>query len=282
MKRYMWIAAVVIILSLSWLAVAHEKHPSVINLETGNQSRLKDIVPDLERSRVVLVGEHHNNSSHHRAQLRVIQVLRESGAKVAIGLEMFRMDSQDALDRWVDGKISSDEFQQIYYSNWNFPWEAYSMIFEYARQNRIPMVGLNVPRDITRKVSRQGFQSLSKAQRGELPEVTCRVDKEYMDYIKESYGAHAHGKLNFTYFCEAQLVWDNAMAVNTLAYLNANPDAVVVILTGTGHAQKAAIPRQIRQRSDVPYTVILPEVPGMVDSQTVSTKNADYLLTELD
>ena len=100
------------------------------------------------------------------------------------------------------------------------------MIFEYAREEQIPMIGLNVPRDITRQVSQKGFSSLSKEQRGQLSEVTCRVDKEYLDYIKKAFGGHGHGKLNFTYFCEAQLVWDSAMAINSLEYLRKNPDAV--------------------------------------------------------
>ena len=94
-------------------------------------------------------------------------------------------------------------------------------------------------------------------------------------------GEHAHGKLNFTYFCEAQMVWDTAMAVYSLNYLEKNPNAVVVILTGVGHAQKGAVPRQIHIRSKVPYAVILPEVSGGIDRETISANEADYLMLEL-
>jgi uncharacterized iron-regulated protein len=102
-----------------------------------------------------------------------------------------------------------------------------------------------------------------------------------MDYIKQAFGGHAHGNLNFNYFCEAQLVWDNVMAINTLNYLEKYPDTVVVILAGTGHARKGAIPRQIRKRSDVPHAVILPAVTGMIDPNTISSKDADYLILGL-
>ena len=206
------------------------------------------------------------------AQLMVIQALYQSGANVAIGLEMFRHDSQNALDHWIAGEMAENEFERIYYDNWNFPYSAYRPIFEYAKEKKIPLIGLNLPRKITRQVSRRGFQSLSKEEKGKLSEVACRVDETYMKYIRKAFGGHAHGNLNFTYFCEAQLVWDNAMAINTLDYLSTNPDAVVVVLTGTGHAQKSAIPRQIRSRSSLPYAVILPEVPGMLDAQTVGKK----------
>jgi hypothetical protein len=53
---------------------------------------------------------------------------------------------------------------------------------------------------------------------------------------------------------------------------------VVVILTGVGHARKGAVPRQIHLRSPVPTTVLLPEVPGSIDPQTVDSEDADFLL----
>jgi len=52
----------------------------------------------------------------------------------------------------------------------------------------------------------------------------------------------------------------------------------VVILTGVGHAQKGAVPRQIRLRSPVPVAVFLPEVPGSIDPKTVDLQDADFLL----
>jgi len=125
---------------------------------------------------------------------------------VAVGLEMFRTNSQDALDQWVNGRISEKEFQKIYSENWGFPWALYSMILEFAREAKLPLVALNVPRALTSR-SPGGFKSLSEEQRAKLPFVECRVEPEYMDFIKRAYGAHGHGQMNFTNFCEAQLVW---------------------------------------------------------------------------
>ena len=251
------------------------------DLNLGKETRMSEAVALLKQNRIVLVGEHHGNEKHHEAQLGVIRTLKEAGLQVAIGLEMFRSDSQQALDRWISGDIDEEKFQQIYYDNWNFPWSAYGRIFEYAREEKIPLMGLNVSRSITRQVSQQGFKSLTAAQKGKLSNITCRVDKEYMDYIRNAFGGHAHGNLNFNYFCEAQLVWDNVMAINTLNYLETYPDTVIVVLTGTGHARKGAIPRQIRKRSRVPYAVILPEVEGIVDPETVSAEDADYIILDL-
>ena len=251
------------------------------DLNLGKETSMSNAIGLLKQNRIILVGEHHSNKKHHEAQRDVIRALKETGIKVAIGLEMFRSDSQQALDRWINGDIDEEKFQQLYYDNWNFPWSAYRRIFEYAREEKIPLIGLNVPRNITRQVSQQGFKSLTAAQKGKLSNVTCRVDEEYMNYIKNAFGAHAHGDLDFTHFCEAQLVWDNVMAINTLNYLQKYPDAVVVVLTGTGHARKGAIPRQIRKQSRLPHAVILPQVKGIVDPETISTKDADYIMLDL-
>jgi uncharacterized iron-regulated protein len=278
MKPGRTILTLLILLAAAGSLPAGPADPIVYDLRQGRRLALSELAPELRRSRIVVVGEQHTDEAHHRAQLSVIQALVQAGAKVAVGLEMFRRDSQQALDRWTTGDIDPREFEAVYYDNWNYPWSAYSAIFEYARARRIPMIGLNVSRDITRQVAREGFQSLTEAQRGQLSDVACRIDEEYLRYIRRVYGAHAHGNMNFTFFCEAQMIWDVAMAVHSLEYLSKNPDATVVILTGVGHAQKGAVPRQISLRSQVPVAVMLPEVPGSIDPATVDVQDADYLL----
>ena len=238
---------------------------------------LSEAMDDSKRAQLIFVGENHVENSHHRAQLAVIRVLHGTGVSLVLGLEMFRRQSQEGLDRWIAGELSRREFQSIYYDNWNYPWTLYRDIFLYARKHKIPIIGLNVPRDITRQVARQGFASLTPEQIGELPEVACNVDQTYMEFIRRSFGAHAHGHTNFTYFCEAQIVWDTAMAWTLLTYLKKNPEATAVVLAGGGHAWKRGIPEQVRRRSDVPYRVILPEEQGRLDRDTVSPEDADYL-----
>lgn len=252
--------------------------PRVFDLNQQVEIALSQAMADLKQKRILLVGEYHTDKNHHLAQLQVIRMLHQSGVRLAIGLEMFRNDSQNDLDRWVSGDMPEKEFLKVYYDNWNFAWPFYSMIFEYARDHQIEMLGLNVPREITRQVSSQGFGSLNREQKGKLSNITCRVDKEYMQYIRRAFGAHAHGNLNFTYFCEAQLVWDTVMAITALDYLKSNPDTILVILAGTGHARKPAIPEQIRKRSKLPYAVILPEIPGRIDRNTISPKEADDII----
>jgi len=256
------------------------ENPRLYDLTGKKSIALQQLAGELKKKKIVLVGEHHNNTRHHINQLEVIRALHESGANVAIGMEMFRSDSQKYLDQWVAGEISEKEFEKIYYANWNYNWPLYAPILRYARDYNIPVLGLNVSRKITSQVARSGFQSLSDEQRGKLKDVACRVDKVYMDFIKRAYGAHGHGNMNFEYFCEAQLVWDNIMAINSIEYIRKNPDSTVVVVAGNGHVWKGGIPTQLENRSFPEYAVILPEIPGVVEKDTVDLGDTDYIFLE--
>ncbi len=140
------------------------------------------------------------------------------------------------------------------------------------------MVGLNVSRDITRQVAQQGFASLSNQQRGELGGVTCNVTREYRDFIRSAFGAHGHGNMDFIRFCEAQLVWDTAMAINSLNHLEQHSDRVMVLLAGSGHARKMGIPYQIKSRLPIPTTVLLPHTPDIFEPATLTGADADFII----
>ena len=278
MKRFRLLIIISLLLALFFFLRAYASTGAQIHrVSDGKVLSLSEVTTDLMESRLVFVGEIHTAQSHHHMQLQTIRALKEAGTPVAIGLEMFRRDSQANLDRWVKGELSEKEFEKIYSSNWNYPWPLYRDIFLFARDHQIPMIGLNVPSEITKQVARKGFSSLTPEQRGDLPMVTCRVDPEYMAFVRRSLAMHGHGGMEFTKFCEAQLVWDTAMAWSLLQYLGKNPEATVVVVAGSGHSWKLGIPAQIQSRSTLPFRVILPEIPGRVDKEDIALHEADYV-----
>ncbi len=241
----------------------------------------EEMIADLRQTQIVYVGELHDRLSHHQAQLQIIEALHRAGEEVAIGLEMFRVQNQEILDRWVAGEIDEAAFRFEFERNWGY-WEVYADIFRFARDEGIPLVALNIPREITQQVAREGFESLTPEQLEMVPGVRCDVDPEYEEYIRRSLGAHAHGHMEFRHFCEAQMVWDTAMAHNLVNYVKANPRKIAVVLAGSAHAWKYGIPRQVEYEMNVEYRVVLPEIPGRVTAQDVTTDEADYLLIGLD
>lgn len=237
--------------------------------------------PRLSSAEIVFVGEIHDRLNHHLAQLEIIKTIEETGKPLAVGLEMFKRMDQGILDQWISGGMDEGAFQAHFRRNWAATWPLYRDIFLHCRENRLPMVGLNVPREVTRQVAREGFRSLSEEQAGMLPLITSQVDPEYAAFIREAYGYHK-GEAAFTHFCEAQLVWDTAMAVYALQYLKNNPDRTLVVLAGSGHAWKKGIPAQTRkQRDDIQQVIILLEEPDRLEKQSTTIEDCDYLMLGL-
>ena len=259
--------------------------PFLAGCQDGGVVRLADraVIPfdrmtaEASKSRVVIVGETHDAKAHHDLQLRVIRTLHEGGVVLAVGLEMFRAENQELLEKWWRWGMSTEQFETLYRENWGMPWILYRDIFLYARQKRIPLVGLNVPREIIAKVAREGYASLTESERKKLPPgLTCTVDEAYRTFIRKTYSEHAHGTgRSFENFCEAQMLWDTAMAIYALEYLEKHPAGRMVILTGSVHAWKRAIPRQIAtMKPDVSVSVILPVQKEQADALT--SEDADY------
>lgn len=249
---------------------------SLLNVADESITTLPKIISVLKKARIIYLGELHDNPRHHAAQLSVIRLLHEADVPIAVGLEMFQAEHQAALDDWTSGQAEVHEFIQAYHNNWKFPWRFYRDIFMYAREHRIPLIGLNVPPEITRQVARKGFASLSREQMQKLPGVSCNVDPNYRKFIKKAVRFHGKGK-SFNNFCEAQMVWDTTMAWNIVTFLEKNPDFIIVVLAGGGHAWKPGIPTQVERHKEIQYQVILPEVSTKQEISKITKDEADYL-----
>ncbi|HSH70625.1 MAG TPA: ChaN family lipoprotein [Deferrisomatales bacterium] len=239
---------------------------------------MQDMVADLRKARIVIVGEQHDNRDHHEAQLAVIRALRDSGASVAVGLEMFRSDAQPKLDAWVSGSLGLAAFVEVYADNWDTSyWPLYRDIFFYAREAGIPLVGLNVPRSVVSQVARRGFASLDEDQRQQLGGIQCDVDAKYRDLLGQVMGFKEGNTPTFSRFCEAQVVWDTAMGRNAAQYAQEHPNTVVVVLAGNFHAWKYGIAKQVREHADLPVRVILPSSDTGFFRYDIVLEDADYV-----
>lgn len=261
---------------LSLSAVTVLAHPHILRATDLKEISAEELIQDLTTAQVIFIGELHDHVGHHQAQLSMIRALQKDRQPLAIGLEMFRKDSQAALDRWVGGGYSLDSFLKDYQDNWSM-WEKYREIFEYAKRQKIPLVGLNIPREISKMVARQGFAALPEQQRQALGNVQCIVDPEYGDFIRRAMGGHGGHGQQYLFFCEAQMLWDTMMARNLVDFLKQNPQHRVVVLAGSGHAWKFGIPRQLLEQMEITYRVVLPEIDSRVSRTSIDSDVADYL-----
>ena len=249
----------------------------VLRIADGQLIDLGQMLAESRSARYFFVGENHDDLQHHAAQLAIIKGLQQSGRTLAIGLEMFSTTSQDKLDRWVAGRLSLREFKELYTSNWSLPWGLYEEILLYARDKRIPLIGLNLPKGISRKVAQQGFAALTPEERRQLPAgITCTVGPGYMAFIRQAYSNHALQDKAFDHFCEAQMLWNRNMGHKLETYFAKNPRSTLVALVGIGHALKKAVPDEV-SRETGRYRVILPEFSGL-NRHNLTSEDADYLL----
>jgi len=254
-------------------------------LRTSNRTTLGlgQILSDLKGAPIIFVGEQHNDTGHHDIQLRILRTLHNLGIRVAVGLEMFTARDQQYLDSWVQGTLSEREFIRAHEKNWGDTWKLYSAIYGYARERGIPLIGLNIPEEITTQVARRGFSSLSPAQRSQLPLVSCDLDKKYMSFIRVALSVHesSGNSREFESFCEAQLIWDTAMAFKLVQNLKRNPGVTMVVLAGNSHSWRPGIPEQLSRFGDgIDYRIILPEISPVQTRKFIDRTVTDYLWLE--
>jgi uncharacterized iron-regulated protein len=258
-------------------------------LAGGVITRLSDRQPvgfsqmmaDAGGSDVIFVAEVHDNEKDHGLELDAIRSLWAKKTPMAIGVEMFQADNQKQLDEWTEGVLTEESFKSIYTRNWSFDWSLYRDIFIFARNNRIPMIALNVPKEIASKVARHGFASLTPNERRNLPaEVTCDLNNPQTEFLKKTFQdvfRHEENGKIFTYFCEAQAMRNNVMALLIADDLKRHPGRKLVALIGIWHAVKSGIPESLTSISNVSYKVIIPEIPELHPSKATSAI-ADYLI----
>jgi uncharacterized iron-regulated protein len=205
---------------------------------------VQEILARAAAAKVVLLGESHDNADHHRWELQTVAALAALRPKLVLGFEMYPRRVQGALDRWVAGELSEQEFLQA--SDWSRVWgyEAafYLPLFHFARLNRVPMLALNVERDLVRAVSAQGFDAMPPEKR-EGVSVPAPASEGYLKRLFEAYSLHPDKKDTapartdpaFLRFVEAQLVWDRAMAQVLAEATLRDPDALAVGIMGSRH-----------------------------------------------
>lgn len=246
-------------------------------LDLKHLPALQDILPDLADKRVVYVGETHDRYAHHLTQLEIIKRLHAAHPQLAIGMEMFQQPFQSYLSDYISGVLSEREMLVAteYFKRWRYDYRLYAPILRYARDNRLPVVALNVPGDLVEKVRQHGMGGLDAADRARLPADIDRGKAEYEARLKEIFAQHPHTEgRGFDRFLDGQLLWDEGMAEQAARYLEGHPDQSMVILTGSGHlAYGDAIPQRLNRRVPVTSAIVLNGWEGEIAPEV-----ADYLL----
>ncbi|MEN8263086.1 MAG: ChaN family lipoprotein [Nitrospirota bacterium] len=250
-----------------------QQETSVIDI--SSLKTLADVINGIVDKRVIYVGEVHDVFAHHAVQLDIITGLYRKSKKLAIGMEMFQRPFQDTLDSFVNGSMGEQEFlkNSEYFKRWGFNYNLYKPIIDFARTEKVPLIALNLQREIIEKVSRHGLDSLSDEERKAVPLELDFSDSEYRERLEEIFSFHKHPhKSNFDYFYQSQILWDETMSGSVAEFLEKNPDHQVLVLAGQGHLQYGSgIPKRTFRRNGLDYAVVL--IDDKVDREI-----ADYVV----
>lgn len=106
-----------------------------------------EILRAVRAADITLVADFHAFDQAPRTALRILRDARRAGEPWVLGLELASSEHQGAIDAYLRGEISLEDFhcRIAYADSWGFPWRNYAPLFQWARENKVPICALNRP-----------------------------------------------------------------------------------------------------------------------------------------
>ena len=258
------------------------KEGEILHLPTGLTVSVEQMIDTLSGARVIYIGETHDNLEAHRVQLEIISRLQEKfPGRISVGMEMFRRSAQDDLDRWHLGNLTDKQFRKLFRKNWGRGYGLYQPIFEYLKENSIPLIGLKSSHAMEQK-----FRDDGPNQEG-LPEIDLE-DIYHREYSMSLFGgSDTHtGVVSKPY--QMLLLWEESMAETVARFLKneKNRDRKLIVLAGGFHVQYGyGIPKRAFRRVPHAYSIILPavtEIPKELKNREMKMKSVSIPLYASD
>lgn len=238
-----------------------------------------DIIEKIARSRIVYVGETHVNQADHILQYRVLKAIHDRYPELAIGMEMFNKNSQEALDAYIAGEIGEREFlkKSEYYKNWGYDYRFYRDILQFARRYSLPVIALNLDKEIVSNTFKNGgIAGLEDEVKETLPQERNLDMPGYRERLSMVFQGHSGPHFNeqkLVTFVQAQVLWDETMAQQIVDFLQENPERKMIVIAGSGHVVKEnAIPPRVARRLDAEQSVVV-----NVRENELAPEEADYV-----
>jgi uncharacterized iron-regulated protein len=257
------------------------------SLSDGLELEFSQMIENMMSSRFIYLGESHNSLPMHEIQLKIIQALYEKDERLAIGLEMIPVTLQHVLNKWSLGILTKEELIQdlLWYETWNFNFEFYEKIFTFAKLNKIPVYGLNVPKRLITKIRGKDWDALTEGEKTLMPQpdVSHEEHRTLIRTIFESSDLPHQMKgpgldMMFEGLYRAQSAWDESMAFYA-SRASKESGRRIVVLTGSGHVlYNLGINRRAYEINGDSYkTVLCLEIPDDKGTLGVSRSIADYV-----
>ncbi len=254
----------------------------VVETATGNVISFDELIAKLSDVSVVYVGEMHTSQEDHKVQLTVMQKLSQVGRCVELAMEMFPAEAQPVLDLYLRGQMTEEDFlKEVRWEEvWGFPYPLYRGLIDWQKEKHMPVLGLNAPIEVVRKIGRNGLDSLTPDERSRVAREFHLDDPANRLRIRNEYTVHEKGAIkDFESFFEAQLAWEETMAQTLAERLEQTAGKCkIVVAIGQGHINdRLGVPYLTRLRKPNEYRTIAP-VPIDYPFSTLDRNLADYVV----
>jgi uncharacterized iron-regulated protein len=204
-------------------------------------------------------------------------------------MEMFQKPFQGVVDDYAAKKIDAEalRLRAGWEERWGYDWGLYGPTIDAAVAAGGNLLALNAARELTKKVVRQGLDSLTPDERAQVPELVLddAAHRAWFDALMEGMsGTHGHAEAggkkedpaaptpapppppppppqpkasphgqsgampSADRVYTVQVMWDETMADGSAKWLAANPRGHLIILAGNGHCHDHAIVNRIKRR----------------------------------
>lgn len=233
----------------------------IIDTRQRKAVSLEEAMQVILQSRVVYVGEAHDNPHHHAVQAALFMKLWAADRRLALGMEMFQRPFQPVLDAYAKGQLDLPTMIQRteYQDRWGHDFTLYRPLVELAVAHGARLHALNATSELTRKVAREGLEALTPLERSQVPELD-RSSASHRAMVREAFDMHGLPPERFEAFYTAQLIWDETMA-QAIAETMDSPGAParMLVLAGLGHVRAGlGVPKRAARRGIKPHTVVVP------------------------
>lgn len=235
---------------------------------------IAQIVEQQRDSRLIMVGESHTRYDHHLVQLEFLRQLHAANPDLVIGVEWFQQPYQAFIDDYIAGNGSEQAMLEgtEYFTRWRYDYRLYRPIMQYARDHAIPVVALNVSRELQDAIRQHGIEQVPAALQSQLPDAYDFDDQRYRSHLKKIFDMHPNYPGDFEKFYLGQLTWDEGMAQAIASYLTDHPERQMLVFAGSGHIEyDSGIPSRVTRRTGIdPTTVLLSDDPASIPAEAAS------------
>jgi uncharacterized iron-regulated protein len=236
----------------------------------------------MERHRVVLLGEVHDNAIQHRLRAAALERLVARGARPAIAFEQFDRERQHDIDRARrERPRDADYLIERAQGDAAWDWRYYRPFVALALEHDLPIVAANLSHSEAMQVARQGWRAIFDMQtRKALALDALPTELEYKQ--EEAIAAGHCGLLPASALpaqARAQIARDIVMSQAIVPHA----DRGVVLLAGNGHVRRDIgvpfwLPANVARRA---RSIGLLERDGQNGKATDSTHPFDaYVITD--